>query len=81
MNTERARELVINAVGAVAPDVEAEQLDPAGSLREQADLDSMDFLEVVAQLSEAMGTDIPEADYGRLETLDSATGYVAGRMG
>lgn len=80
MSTQQARELVFETLGAVAPEVDPEQLDPSGPLRDQADLDSMDFLEVVARWSEAIGEDIPESDYGQLETLDSAVAYIAGRM-
>jgi acyl carrier protein len=80
VNTDRARHILTEAVGLVAPEVEVNRLDPAASLREQADLDSMDFLELVALLADSLHGDIPEDDYGQLDTLDTAVAYLAARL-
>ena len=80
MNTERAREVLFEAIESVAPDVVAAALDPTELLREQADFDSMDFLEVVSMLTDALGADIPSADYPKLDTIDSAVAYLGGRL-
>ena len=80
MNTERARHVLTEAIGLVAPEVDVERLDPTASLREQADLDSMDFLELVALLADALHADIPEDDYGQLDTIDSGVAYLAARL-
>ena len=80
MNTDRARHVLTEAVGLVAPEVDVERLDPSTSLREQADLDSMDFLELVALLADALHADIPEDDYGQLDTIDSGVAYLAARL-
>ncbi|MCU0300536.1 MAG: acyl carrier protein [Candidatus Nanopelagicales bacterium] len=81
MSTDRARGVLLDALTFVAPDVDVEGLDPAEPLREQADLDSMDFMELVAQLAEAVQGDIPVDDYPRLETIDAAVAYLAARLG
>jgi acyl carrier protein len=80
VNTDRARHVLFGAVGLVAPEVEVERLDPTTSLRDQADLDSMDFLELIALLADALHADIPEDDYGKLDTVDSAVAYLAERL-
>jgi acyl carrier protein len=80
VNTERARHVLTGTIGLVAPEVEVGSLDPAVSLREQADLDSMDFLELVALLADALHADIPEDDYGQLDTIDSGVAYLAARL-
>lgn len=80
MNTDRARDVMIEAVGQVAPDVEPEKFDPTLSIRDQADLDSVDFLELVAQLAEVLHADIPQADYDQLETIDLAVAYLGPRL-
>jgi acyl carrier protein len=80
VSTERARHVLLQAVGRVAPEVEVDDLDPAASLREQADLDSMDFLELVSLLADALHADIPEDDYGQLDTIDSAVAYLDPRL-
>lgn len=79
MNQAAAREIVVTALTDVAPELEPDDLDTAASLRDGADLDSMDFLAFVAAVSEAIGSDIPEDDYGQLDGLDKAIAYVAGR--
>ncbi len=55
-------------------------LDPAGDLREQTDLDSMDFLNLVIGLHQTLGVEIPEADYPRLATLDGLAAYLAAKL-
>jgi acyl carrier protein len=80
VNTERARHVLAEVVGLVAPEVDVDSLDPTASLREQADLDSMDFLEVVALLADALKADIPEDDYAQLDTIDTAVAYLAARL-
>jgi acyl carrier protein len=74
-----AHDIVTNALADVAPELEVAELDPEASLRDGADLDSMDFLAFVAAISEAIGADIPEADYPQLDGLAKAEAYVAGR--
>ena len=80
MNTDRARHVLLEAVGLVAPDVEPGGLDPGESLRDQAGLDSIDFLELVALLADALHADIPEDDYPQLDTIDSAVAYLAPKL-
>ena len=50
-------------------------------LRDQLDIDSFDFLDVVIRLHDKLGVDVPEADYQNLATLDSAIDYLASRLG
>ncbi len=77
MRTEQElREVVIDALTGVAPDVDPEALDPEGDLAEQFDIDSMDFLNVIVAIDERTGIEIPERDYPRLSTLDDAVAYL-----
>jgi acyl carrier protein len=79
VNTDRAREVLFDALGQLAPEVDPAEIDPTAVLRDAADLDSVDFLELVAQLSEAIGVDIREDDYPQLDTIDSAVAFLAAR--
>lgn len=79
MNDNDARDLVLQALLDVAPEFDGETLDEDASLRDGADLDSMDFLAFVAALSEAIGADIPEADYPQLDGIAKAASYIADR--
>jgi len=70
---------VIAAIQAIAPEVEASELRPDRSLRNQVDLDSMDWLNVIVGFHERFGVDIPESDYARLGSLDTIVDYLAQR--
>ena len=71
------REVVIGALTAVAPDVDASSLAAAVPFREQFDFDSMDHLNFVIELHRRLGVDVPEADYPQLASLDGCLRYLA----
>ena len=60
---------VVEALAGVAPEIGLTSIDPDVPLRRQVDLDSMDFLRVAIDLRARLGVEIPEADYGRLDSL------------
>jgi len=71
---------VIAAILAIAPEIDANALDPARRLRDQVDLDSMDWLNMIVGLHERFGVKIPEADYASLATLDAIDAYLRDRL-
>jgi acyl carrier protein len=73
------RAVFFDVLGAIAPEADPATLDPGKPLREQIDLDSMDWLNVIIRLHERLGVDIPEQDYGELSTLNSVVAYLARR--
>lgn len=79
MNPTEARDLVLSALADVAPEIETESLDPDTSLRNGADLDSMDFLAYVAAVADAIEADIPEDDYDHMDTVNGAVAYLVAR--
>lgn len=80
MNDQDIRAGVIAAIKAVAPKVDEAELDPARPLRQQVDLDSMDWLNVIVGFHDRFGVDIPEADYARLTTLAAIVAYIGQRL-
>lgn len=80
MTKEELRQSVLNAISEIAPEADFDSLDPDAGLREQIDLDSMDFLNVMIALHETLGIDIPEADYPELFTLNGAMAYLERRL-
>ncbi|MFD9668653.1 acyl carrier protein [Rhodococcus sp. NPDC059968] len=64
----------------VAPEVEGGDVVADHPVRDQVDLDSLDWLDFLVRLHSTFGIDIPEADYGRLVTLTDVTDYVAARV-
>jgi len=80
MNRDEIRTAVIDALASVAPEADFEALNARRLLRDQLDIDSFDFLNVVLRLHERLSIDVPEADYPKLATLDGAIDYLAGRL-
>ncbi|NDP37966.1 MAG: acyl carrier protein [Rhodoferax sp.] len=82
MSTDRPTLMatVVALLRAIAPEVEAETLAPARPLRQQVDLDSMDWLNFLMSLHEHFGVTIPEADYAGLVSLDNVVDYLQARL-
>lgn len=77
MNADEIRSAVLATISAIAPEVDVQSIRPDRPLRQQIDLDSIDWLNVVSGLCERLGVEIPETDYPRLATVDSIVGYLA----
>ena len=73
------REAVLAALARIAPEFSPADLKPDKPLRDQVDLDSIDWLNVLVALSEALRVNIPEADYGKLVTFDDIVAYLAAK--
>jgi acyl carrier protein len=73
---QQVRETILQILGRIAPDVQTNEIDGALDLRDQLDIDSMDFLNLVIGVHKALGVEIPEADYPKLVTLDGFVRYV-----
>ncbi len=73
--------IVADELEKIAPEVDIDLIDRSGDLREEFDIDSMDFLTLVTALHERLGVDIPEADYAKLGSLDAAVSYLETRVG
>jgi acyl carrier protein len=77
---EEIRRQLAAILGTIAPEVDLGSVRPDLDLREELDIDSMDFLRLVIQLHERLGIEIPEADYARVRSLDGMVGYLAARL-
>jgi acyl carrier protein len=65
----------------ITADSEALEIDAGVRIRDQLDLDSMDFLNFLIAVHEDMDVDIPEADYPKLRTLNDIVDYLAAKTG
>ena len=72
--------VLIDELGRIAPETDASRLDPNAELREELDINSMDFLNLVTALTERLEIDIPEVDYPNLATFNHAVDYLAQRL-
>lgn len=77
MNEQHARAAVYAAIGQVAPDVDTDDLDENARLRQDLELDSLDFLRLIETISAATGVDTPESDYAQVATVKALVAYVA----
>jgi acyl carrier protein len=66
----------LDILRSIAPEVEPGDIEPSKPLRNQIDLDSMDWLNFLIGLHQRLGVNIPEADYARLVTLDNVLDYL-----
>ncbi|ATE78668.1 MULTISPECIES: acyl carrier protein [Pseudomonas] len=76
MDPLSVRNQVLNALKSIAPEVDPEQLPADRPLREEVDLDSMDWLRLIEALNRSLGVVIPEIDYQQVDTLDKLVAYL-----
>ncbi len=80
MTQDELRKVVLATLLSIAPEVEVDELRADKPLRNQVDLDSMDWLNFLLGLHEKLAVDIPEADYAKLVTLNDVLGYLGARV-
>ena len=76
MTRDEIREEVLYILADIAPDEDLSTLDDAQSFREQMELDSMDFLDIVMELRKRRRVQIPEDDYVNLASMNSTVDYL-----
>ena len=74
--TEEIKKLVLDIIADVALDEDVSGLDEERPLRDQLDLDSMDFLDIVMELKKRHRVEVPQEDYGHLASLKSCVEYL-----
>jgi acyl carrier protein len=80
MEEKELRAAVVATLKAIAPEVEDGDLRADRPLRNQVDLDSMDWLNFLIGLHEKLKVDIPEADYAKLVTLGDVLDYLQKKL-
>jgi acyl carrier protein len=76
MNAAEIRDEVLDILKDIAPDEDLTQLDDNVRFREQLELDSMDFLDIVMELRKRHRIQIPEGDYMNLASMASTVAYL-----
>ncbi|WP_460520406.1 acyl carrier protein [Flindersiella endophytica] len=76
MTVDEAFTAVREALQRIAPDVDAEHLESGTRLREDLELDSLDFEGFIVQLSERSGHTIAEDDYPLLSSVGDCETYL-----
>ena len=76
MTKDEIVDAIKDIITTIAPDEELDGLDMNERLRDQIELDSMDFLDIVMELRKRYGVQVPEEDYKELATLASCAEYL-----
>ena len=79
MSRDELRAVIFDALTQVAPETDPGTLAPDEDMRSALDIDSFDFLNVLIAINEQTGVEIPEADYGQVNTLAGLIAYLEAR--
>ncbi len=80
MTGEQIRNVILDILSRIAPDEDLSDINDAVAFREQMELDSMDFLDIVMELRKLYRIQIPEEDYENLTTMDSTVSYLEPKL-
>jgi len=80
MTSAEIREEIIDILASIAPDEDLSDLQNDVSFREQLELDSMDFLDIVMELRKRYRIQIPEDDYVQLASMESTVRFLEPMM-
>jgi len=80
MTGAEIREAIVDILATIAPDEDLTQLKDDVSFREQLELDSMDFLDIVMELRKRYRVQIPEEEYMQLASMQSTVKYLEPKM-
>ena len=76
MTRDEVREAIVSILKDIAPDEDLSSIKDDAILREQIDLDSMDFLDIVMELRKRFNIEVPESDYQELVSMASCIQYL-----
>ncbi len=76
MKAEEIRAMILEVIHEIVPDEDLSNLKGDIRIRDQIEMDSMDFLDVIMELRKRYGVIVPEDDYMELSTLDGSVAYL-----
>ena len=80
MNNQQVKDIVLDIIATVAPDADLSDLKHDVRLRDQLDMDSMDFLDIVMELRKRYKIEVPKEDYAQLASVDSCASYLGPKL-
>jgi len=80
MTRDEIKDMILEIIEDIDEDAEFDGLDADKPLRDQLDLDSMDFLDIVMELRKRYQLQIPEEEYPELATLTSCVNYLEPKL-
>jgi acyl carrier protein len=76
MSKDEIRRVILGILGEIAPEADLLRIKPDLKIRDQLDIDSMDFLNFVIGLHKELNVEIPETEYSKCATLDGCIAYL-----
>ncbi len=80
MTEDEIRQVVRQALSDIAPEADWDSIDPEQDLRDQIDLDSVDFLNFVIGLHKKLHVEIPDAEVSKLATISQGVAYLQAKL-
>lgn len=80
MNTDEIKKVIIEQILEVAPEISEDEIDDNKNIQRSLEIDSFDFLKILTALNEKLGVEVPEADYGKVDTLENMVLYFSERL-
>ena len=76
MKAQDIRAMILEVIHQIVPDEDLSNLKGDVRIRDQIEMDSMDFLDIMMELRKRYGIKVPEEDYMKLSTLDGSVSYL-----
>ena len=80
MNAAKIKDAIVDILSDIAPDEDLSDLKEDVPFRDQLELDSMDFLDIVMELRKRYKVEVPKEEYPLLATLDSCVSYLTPKL-
>jgi len=80
MNKDEIKRTIIDQILEIAPDIEEEEIEPNENIQRSLEIDSFDFLKILTALNDQLGVEVPESDYGKVDTLENMANYFDERL-
>lgn len=80
MTRDEIKAVILEIIEDIDEEADFANLDADAPLRDQLDLDSMDFLDIVMELRKRYKLQIPEEEYPQLASLASCVNYLEPKL-
>jgi len=80
MGDLQVKNIILGIISTVAPDADLSNIKGEVRLRDQFDMDSMDFLDIVMELRKRYKIEVPKEEYPQLATLDGCIEYLRPKL-
>jgi acyl carrier protein len=77
---QNIQQIIIEAIQEAAPEIEQEDINMDEDIREECDLDSMDFINYLIALKKSTGVSIAEGDYPQVNTFNKMLNYLSEKL-